>query len=115
MQVSISNIIYEGQHFMKLFPSAGSEFFQSSHVTFSEPWGNPEVGLRGFFNTLFTYFKGGKIPMSEAQCHDGLCEAPQDQHWILSRNGHLSSPYHKELYTEDIAVGVGSNPTWSRG
>lgn len=53
--------------------------------------------------------------MSEAKCHDGLCEEPQDQHWILSRNGHLSSPYHKELYTEGMAVGVGSNPTWSRG
>lgn len=39
MQVSISNIIYEGQHFMKLSSSAGSEFFQSSHVMFSVPWG----------------------------------------------------------------------------
>lgn len=37
--------------------------------------------------------------MSEARCHDGLCEDSQDQHWIRSRNGHLSSAYHKELYT----------------
>lgn len=53
--------------------------------------------------------------MSEAQCYDGLCEAPQNQHEILSGNGHPSSPYHKELYTEGMAVGVGSNSTWSRG
>lgn len=75
VQVSISNIIYEGQYFMKLSSSAGSEFFQSSHGDVLWALGIPELGLRGFFNTLFTYFRGGKTPMSEVQCYDGLCEA----------------------------------------
>lgn len=44
MQVSISNIIYEGQHFMKLSPSAGSEFFSLLMVMFFEPWGIPSWG-----------------------------------------------------------------------